>query len=142
MDTFGIIENIIKEAEEYYFYITKETLTTASGVIQTDRTLSKNVKGKGIKPEGFTRPEKIVESVPDNIWKKFDSYRTQGILENKYSESINFALFMNEKEVILDFPDHDGEFDYIGFTSKDKNSIEWCKDLFEHYWERASYSNS
>jgi len=37
----------------------------------------------------------------------------------------------------LAFPTLDGEFDYRGFTAEDEQSIKWCKDLFQEYWETA-----
>ena len=45
---------------------------------------------------------------------------------------------MNEKEVAtLNFLNPGGEFEYFGFTSTDRKAVEWCKDLFEYYWEKV-----
>ena len=45
---------------------------------------------------------------------------------------------MSEKEAsIISFPDENGLFDYLGFEANDVNSLKWCKELFEYYWERA-----
>jgi len=142
MDTFGGIEKMIREAEEYYLYITQETLMTESGVQYTLNALDNGVKGKGIKPTGFTRPRIIEDTIPDEVWKDFRSHNQKGSLEHKYLESIDIALFMSEKDVFFDFPDNAGNYDYLGFTSTDAKALDWGKDVFEYYWERASLINS
>jgi predicted transcriptional regulator len=141
MDTFGIIEKILREVEDYYLYITNETLSTASGYQLSLRAHDSGVQGKGIKPTGFTRSRILSDNIPEEVWKEIGSYKTKGSLENKYLERIDFALFMSEKEVLFDFPDNDGNFDYMGFTSTDEKAVEWCKDVFNYYWERASLIN-
>lgn len=142
MDTFGIIEKILREAEDYYLYITNETLSTASGYQLSIRALDNGVRGKGIKPTGFERSRIISDNIPEEIWKELGSYKANGSLENKYLERIDIGLFMSEKEVLFDFPDNAGNFDYIGFTSTDEKAVEWCKDVFDYYWERARLINS
>ena len=50
-------------------------------------------------------------------------------------ESIDIFLAMSEKEVGgVAFPRTSGEFDYLGFTSKDSKFHKWCTDVFKHYW--------
>jgi predicted transcriptional regulator len=142
MDTFGIIEKILREVEDYYLYITNETLSTASGYQLSLRAHDSGVQGKGIKPTGFTRSRILSDNIPEEVWKEIGSYKTKGSLENRYLERIDFALFMSEKEVLFDFPDNDGNFDYMGFTSTDDKAVEWCKDVFNYYWERASLINN
>jgi predicted transcriptional regulator len=141
MDTFGIIEKILREVEDYYLYITNETLSTASGYQLSLTAHNSGVQGKGIKPTGFTRSRILSDNVPEEVWEKLDSFKAKGSLENKYLERIDFALFMSEKEVLFDFPDKDGNFDYVGFTSTDEKAVEWCKDVFNYYWERAGLVN-
>ena len=51
-------------------------------------------------------------------------------------EKFDVTFILNEKEVaILNFLGLSGEFEYFGFTSTDEKAVEWCKDLFEYYWE-------
>lgn len=141
MDTFGIIEKILREVEDYYLYITNETLSTASGYQLSLKAHNSGVQGKGIKPTGFTRSRILSDNLPEEVWEKLGSFKAKGSLENKYLERIDLGLFMSEREVVLDFPDHEGNFDYIGFTSTDGKAVEWCKDVFDYYWERAGLVN-
>jgi hypothetical protein len=34
-------------------------------------------------------------------------------------------------------PNNNGNIDYTGFTGTDPKFLEWCKDLFFYYWEKA-----
>jgi predicted transcriptional regulator len=45
---------------------------------------------------------------------------------------------MSEKEVgLLAFPKINGASDIMGFSSTDKRAHQWCRDLFDYYWERG-----
>jgi predicted transcriptional regulator len=47
-------------------------------------------------------------------------------------------LYMTEKEVsALAFSTLKGDFDHLGFTSRDEKAHRWCEDLFNHYWGRS-----
>jgi predicted transcriptional regulator len=137
MESFSIIEKILRETEEYYLYITDETLIAASGVRHSLRALENGVQGRGIRQKGFTQPRIVSDNIPEDVWEAFASYHADGSLRTKYLERIDLGLFMSEREVLLDFPDHAGNFDYVGFTSTDGRAVEWCKDVFDYYWERA-----
>ena len=73
----------------------------------------------------------------DRFRKILQEIRKKDVYEEKYLE-VDLILYMNEKEVaILCFPTLNGDYDFIGFTSRDPESHEWCKDLFYHHWEKA-----
>ena len=52
-------------------------------------------------------------------------------------ENVPVYLCLNENRCIVAFPDVDGHFDYKGFTSTSKVAINWCRELFNHYWDEA-----
>ena len=53
-------------------------------------------------------------------------------------DEMDVFLWMSEKEVaVVFFPTVEGRFDYKGFTSRDENTLRWCKELFHHHWERG-----
>ena len=61
-----------------------------------------------------------------------------GLCEMGTLERIDAFLYLSEKEVaIVAFPALDGKFDYLGFSSRDERAHNWCKDLFEYFWERT-----
>ena len=74
--------------------------------------------------------------MPKKTWDATHAHRTNGALTTRYLEEIDVTIYMNKKEVaLLAFPDESGEFDYLGFTSKDEKVRDWCLDLFNHYWD-------
>ena len=53
-------------------------------------------------------------------------------------EEINVFIAITEKEAAaLAFPETEGDFDYLGFTSRDEGTLKWCKELFLYYWDKA-----
>jgi len=42
-----------------------------------------------------------------------------------------------DSRCIVSFPTTDGQYDYRGFTATDGSSLEWCTELFQHYWDEA-----
>ena len=137
MESFALVEKMLRDAKEYYLYIAKEPLVSASGILLARNALEKGVTGKGIEPIDFVPSKKIMESVPEEVLNDLARHRVKGNIEHKFLERIDFSLFMNEKEVSFDFPDFKGEFDFHGFTSTDQKTLEWCKDLFDYYWEKG-----
>jgi predicted transcriptional regulator len=137
MESFGLVEKMLAEAEEYYLYMAKEPLVSGSGIILARNALDKGVKGRGIEPIDFVPSEKIMMSVSDEVLKDLASHRLKGNVEHRFLESVDVSLFMNEKEVVYVFPDLNGEFNFQGFTSTDPKTLEWCRELFDYYWGKG-----
>ena len=59
-----------------------------------------------------------------------------GLFLSYTHEDVKAFMVMSEKEVaLLSFPKSDGKFDYTGFSSKDKDMLNWCRDFFLSHWE-------
>jgi predicted transcriptional regulator len=63
--------------------------------------------------------------------------RRDGLLEERYVDSLPFMLWVLEKAAEVMFPTTQGEFDYKGFSVSSTDGIEWCKELFHHFWDPA-----
>ena len=138
MGTMANIERMIRESEEYFVFITKETLATAHAINLSREALDRGIIERGIELTSYVRPDDIVKGVPKETWDATHVHRTNGLLKNRYLEEIDVTIYMNEKEVaILAFPDEQGGFDYLGFTSEDQKIHDWCLELFNHYWDDA-----
>lgn len=37
----------------------------------------------------------------------------------------------------ISLPSNNGAFDYRGFLSSDSRAISFCRDIFNHYWQRV-----
>jgi predicted transcriptional regulator len=138
MDVFGNIERVFREADEYYIYI-GEPLGMSSTLSLVLEALDRGVKARGIEPLGYEWPSEIRESVPEETWLSLGKHIADKSLQRRYLDNFDVTFLMNEKEVaILNFLNPTGEFEYMGFTSSDEKAVEWCKDVFEYYWERVN----
>ena len=138
MGTFSNIEKVMGEAEEFFWYITSETLISANLYAKGPEVLDRGVQIKSIEPIGYSVPQNIVDNISKEIRDALKVHRDNGLLVDRLHEKIDVTLYMNEKEVaVLAFPSLSGEFDYLGFTSTDPMVLDWCKDLHCYYWDRG-----
>jgi predicted transcriptional regulator len=139
METFANIDRTIREAEEFFWYITDETLISSTHYVTGLQALERGITLKCIEPTGYRPPTEIVDQVSDDVKEAFETYRTKGKVQDRLHDTIPVTFYMSEKEVaILSFPRQTGEFDYLGFTSRNPKVLEWCKDLHAYYWETGS----
>ena len=138
MDTFANIEKTLREANEFFWYITNEALIPTRHYKTGLDALDRGIQVRCIEPAGYSQPKEIIQNVTEDVLKAFAGHRSKGNLVDRTLESITVIMYMNEKEVaILAFPATTGEFDYLGFTSTDEETLEWCMDLHRYYWEQG-----
>ncbi len=95
--------------------------------------LNRGVNFRALVPDTFD-PERV----PEDTLEMYSALYRTGKLDYRAVPSTDVFIHMSEKEVtILAFPDKDGLYDYLGFEAVDEASIGWCRDLFQHYWERS-----
>jgi predicted transcriptional regulator len=136
MVAFHSVETMMQEAEEYIWVITDQYLMSTLPLLC--EAFERDVKVKTIDPKHWVPPLKLKESIRTEDAKAVWQARTTGLIKERTLERLDVNLYMSEKEVsMLAFPTLDGKFDYLGFTSVDKQARRWCSDLFQHYWERA-----
>ena len=138
-DVMTVVHDVIRildEAEEYVLNINLPYISSAFPHIRSfyERGLKGMfLHGPDLKlpPEmEKVREQSFTEEFLQDIWKR-------GLYEEKYLE-VDLVLYMNEKEVaILCFPTVHGDYDFLGFTSKDPVANAWCKDVFHHYWAQG-----
>ena len=132
------ITDIVEEAEEYFWYMSDERLITSKDYLRGIEIMDKGIQFKYLEPVGYHPPIELLRQMPPGVREGYDRHRSQGTMVSRMLEKIDITIYMNEKEVaILCFPTINGDYDFIGFTSSDPESHEWCKDLFYHHWERA-----
>ncbi|MCW4013246.1 MAG: DUF1724 domain-containing protein [Candidatus Bathyarchaeota archaeon] len=124
MTVFQKIQEISDEAEEYILRITDKRLNIVYPNIQ--KAADRGVEYRRIEPDTVNESP-LIEIKPPV---------TPGTVRSL--ESVDVFMAISEKEVGgLAFPRLDGEFDYLGFTSKDPQVIKWCSDIFKYYWDRG-----
>jgi predicted transcriptional regulator len=138
MEVFTNIETVIQEAEDYLWVITDQYLP--SNMRLHIAAYERGVRERDIEAKNWVVPQRIKDSLRDEeaIAQGTRHARATGVLQERMLDHLDLYLFMSEKEVaIVAFPLTDGRFDYFGFSSTDDQAHAWCRDVFEHYWERA-----
>ena len=121
MTVFQKIQEISDESEEHIWRITDKRLNIVYSNIQ--KAADRGVEYRRIEPET------VNESPLIEIKPPIEPGSVRSL------ESVPVFMAISEKEVGgLAFPRINGEFDYIGFNSKDTQVLKWCSDLFKHYW--------
>jgi predicted transcriptional regulator len=64
--------------------------------------------------------------------------KTTPLLERRMLDDIHLRFYLSETNGILSFPSVNNDFDYTGFYCGDENALNWCNELFSHYWDKAS----
>ena len=136
METFSNIERLMRESEEFFWYISDENLIPSSHYVLALDALERGIEIKCIEPSGYRPPLHIVDSISDEIKTAIDAYRDKEKLLDRVFDRIELTMYMNEKELgILAFPTMTDTFDYLGFSSTDPKVLDWCKDFYRYYWE-------
>ena len=140
MVTFGLVENIMRDAEEYILMIHDQYLLSILPLLVSAmkrgvklRTVELESRGerRNLNPE---RPGYISQEDEDFFIQSWDEKNSQ----SRFTEDIHVFLYINEKEAVIAFPHAEGGFDYLGFSSTDPAFHKYCVDTFDHYWEQGA----
>ena len=128
---------ILQEAEEYVLDINLPYI--ASGFKHIKAAYERGVKGYFMRGADLNVPPEM-QDIRNEVFSEdyLHMIRREGVLKERFIE-VDLILYMNEKEVaLLSFPTLNGNYDYRGFTSSDPMALEWCRDLFYYYWDKAT----
>ncbi len=124
---FHLIDQMIREAEEYVWRITDRYVITI--VPAWSEAMERGIEARLLEPENivippeFNRGEIIAEAV-----------QHQQFL-NRLLKKVPVFMSLSEKQVAgICFPANDGRIDYRGFVSEDPTVLKWSKDLYEYLW--------
>jgi hypothetical protein len=59
------------------------------------------------------------------------------MVEQRMVDEVKVYMLVSDSRCIIAFPTSDGEFDFKGFTATHDSSIDYCNDIFQHYWGEA-----
>lgn len=138
MITIHSIEETIQEAEEYLLNINVPYIASAFPLIR--ESIERGVKARFLHTRDLVLPE-IMRDDRDRTFSDqiLAEARRSGIYEERVIDEIDLVLYMSEKRVaIVTFPQEEGGFDFLGFTSTEEGAHKWCRDVFMHYWEGAT----
>lgn len=134
---FHNVDKMLGRAEEYVWTATDQYLPSQAPYFQ--KALERGITMRNIDAPYSIPPQELPEE-----WERpefegaLNRARAKGKLEERLLDRLDVYLFISEKEVAaLAFPLPDGRFDYAGFSSSDQRAIRWCRDLYEHYWQKG-----
>ncbi len=132
------MKNISLEAEEYYSSILDNSSMNLVLYAEPDEERIDVVKDKvksGIRFRALFPMGVETKKIPQESLRDFMELHRSGNFEFRIIERTDLFLHMNEKEVsLLAFPDMNEKFDYLGFEATDDRTINWCNEVFNHYW--------
>ncbi len=120
--SFNHIRKMVFEAQEYIFVMADQV--DSSHVDVTNQKVANGLKFRFIMQQDLAKNLKVTA--------EFEKFK-----ERRYINRICSAILVNEKEAFVALRGANGPIDYSGFFGTDEKFRKWCKDLFEHYWDKA-----
>lgn len=138
MLAFYEAEKMMDEAEKFLWLLSDQHLVSAlphmKKALENGASLRVLLPTELKYPEGYFEQEAVKEYMVVEKQAKKESR-----VEERWISRVDTALGVSDKvSGRIFFPRLEGGFDYKGFTVGDTVSHEYCKDLFEYYWNKAS----
>ena len=131
------VDRLLTEAQEYVLSMTDQYLVSHGPLIE--EALGRGIHMKNIDAPFSLPPQDIPEEWGPSFVEVLYRARSEGVLEERFLERFDVYLYMSDVEVAtVAFPMTNGKFDYLGFSSRDEDVRNWCRELFEHYWEMST----
>ena len=132
--TVHLIEEMVLDSEEYIMSAVDQY---PANIYEINKVAwNKGVSMLALEPEDWAPPAQFIEE-RNAAEEAFTVARRDGLLEERYIDSLPFMLWVSEKAAEVMFPTTQGEFDYKGFSVSSTDGIQWCRELFHHFWEPA-----
>jgi predicted transcriptional regulator len=131
------VQKILQEAEEYVWNLNLPYIASAFPYIKN--IFERGVEGRFLHGEELHLPDEM-RGERQRVFSDDEvrSLKATGLYKERLVEA-GLIIYTSEKELaILCFPEADGRFDYMGFTTTDPDALEWCSDVFLHYWEQGT----
>ena len=117
-------ENLFKESKEYVWLLVEQfPLNSLSSI---NEAINRRVRFKIIEPKNRAFSPHL-----DSLISEKHTH------EQRQIDAVNVFLYLSEKKCILAFPNMDGQYDFKGFVAIDEDSLNWCRELFQHYWVKS-----
>ena len=131
------VQKILQEAEEHVWNLNLPYIASAFPHIRN--IFERGIEGRFLHGEELQLPDEM-RGERERVFSDSEvrSLKAAGLYKERLVEA-GLIIYMSEKEVaLLCFPEADGRFDYMGFTSTDPEALVWCRDVFLHYWEQGT----
>lgn len=138
MLTFYEAEKMMDEAEKFLWLLSDQHLVSA--LPHMKKALENGASLRVLLPIDLKYPEGYFEQEAVKEYMVIEKQaKRERRIEERWISRVDTAIGVSDKlSGRIFFPRLEGDFDYEGFTVIDKLSHEYCKDLFEYYWNKAS----
>jgi predicted transcriptional regulator len=142
MKTVQKMEATVFHAEEFYDCIldqgSMELIIYAEPDPESADRVTELVQ-KGVRSRALMPNTVDVNRIHPDSMNSFMELHRYDNFEFRVFDEIPLLLQMNEKGVaLLAFLNMENVIDFMGFSATDSRSIQWCKDVFEYYWKKAT----
>ena len=127
-------------------FLLTDTVANINTVLDLTREVGQYMWGGGPEQPLNIRPI-LLENIPKGATyrfifpKRFIAARrlpeTAGTVEWRSIEDLPVSIILTEKGAGICFPLVGGKVDYVGFGGRDPMFMNWVKDLFLYYWDKA-----
>jgi predicted transcriptional regulator len=131
------VQKILQETEEYVWNLNLPYIASAFPYVKN--IFERGIEGRFLHGEELQLPDEM-RGERERVFSDDEvrSLKAAGLYKERRVEA-GLIIYMSEKELaLLCFPEVDGRFDYMGFTTTDLDALEWCGDVFLHYWEQGT----
>ncbi len=134
LDFIRQIEYVIREAEEHVWLLVDQfPMNHLSLIVEA---VERGVRFRILEPRNrILTPD--LEALAPGEDQALDRMRLAPLVEQRMLDEVNVFMYLSENGCVSAFPTLRGENEYKGFTSADETSLEWCRELFLHYWDEA-----
>lgn len=134
MNFFHQTENIVREAKNYVWMIVDQFPIYSLPTIV--KAIERDVEFRIIEPrERVLNPD--LDAVTSDETQTLSKARSTPLVGQRMVDEVDVYMLVSDSRWVLAFPRTDGQFDYQGFSAIDDSSLEWCRGLFNYYWDEA-----
>ena len=134
MDFFRHMENLFKESKEYVWLLVDQfPMNSLSTIVEA---INRGVRFRIIEPrERVLDPD--LDAMTSEETRALIRTRRTPLVEQRMLDEVNVLMFLSDAYCVLAFPTQDGQYDFKGFTATHDSALDWCRELFQYYWDEA-----
>lgn len=127
-------ENLFKESKEHVWILADQfPMNSLSTIVSA---INRGVRFRIIEPrERVLNPD--FEVMTSEETHALSLTRRAPLVEQRMLEGVNVLLYLSDSCMVLAFPKVDGQLDFKGFTSTHDLALNWCRGLYQFYWDEA-----
>ena len=134
LNFFRHTENLFKESKESVWLLVNQfPINSISTIVET---INRGIRFRIIEPrERILNPD--LEAMTSEETKALDQTRRTPLVEQRMVDDVSMLLFLSDTSCVLAFPTSEGQYDFKGFTSTSESSLNWCRELYQYYWDKS-----